>query len=775
MHTFKAIPSELKQLNNWCVWRFEKRSGDKPTKVPLNANNPSQFAKSNDTETWSSFGQALQTYQSGVVDGIGFFFSPPYVGIDLDHVDDDLHRFKQGDRTDNIVAEFYESFQSYGEISPSGQGIHIIIKGKIPGKKRRKGNVEMYSSGRFFTMTGNSLKKYSTVEYAQKEIFERIYSKHLETKNNVLPLPDRREHGLTGHNLSEGEVIRQALASKQGELFQKLLDGEWEEHYDSQSEADLAFANMLAFWCAKDFGQMDSIFRQSGLYRDKWDRKTGETTYGAATLQKAINEVGDAFNPNHTAQEPLKYVFGKEFGVSKPQKFIPHSYDDTGNADRFMDRFGDFVRYVFIHKRFYVYDGEKWAVDTMGYVRSFIDKLANQIKHEPIVKSENVDEEDARKALNKHVKYTRSNSGKKRIQEEIQHRVAIAPEAFDRHDMLLNVTNGYLDLTSGQLHPHDREKLFTLQANAEYSENGSPDTWLRFLDDIFASDQEMIRFVQKCVGYSITGSTKEQVMFILHGLGRNGKSLFVDTIREVLGDYAKTTPSESLMIKSTNNTGAGNDIARLQGARMATASEPNEGFRFDEGLIKQLTGGENVTARFLYGEFFEFHPKFKIWVTTNHKPIVRGTDDGIWRRLILIPFEVQIPEHKVDKDLKHKLLRESTSILDWALEGCRMWQREGLNPPQKVQEASKSYRDEMDVVEYFIQENCVVGEGYEVGAQELFDKYREWAENSGEYKMGQRKFGMKMKEKYKSVRRKYGVVYLNLRIAPTIDPRFNFI
>src|SRR5699024_10404141 len=241
------------------------------------------------------------------------------------------------------------------------------------------------------------------------------------------------------------------------------------------------------------------------------------------------------------------------------------------------------------------------------------------------------------------------------IVDELKHRVGVRHDEFDSNDMLLNADNGYVDLSSGELLPHDISKMFSRQASSEYTDKADTPVWDRFLDDIFDSDKDVIKYIQKAVGYSLTGSTKEQVMFVLFGNGRNGKSIFVETISDILGSYARNIRADSLMVRQ--QSGVNNDIAALNGARFVSSSEPNEGFRFDEGLIKQLTGGDKITARFLYGEDFEFHPQFKLWVSTNHKPIIRGTDDGIWRRMVLIPFSVQIPEHKVDKDLKYKLLR----------------------------------------------------------------------------------------------------------------------
>lgn len=741
------FPDELKQLNNWCVWVYQNRGGKK-TKLPINPQD-GELAKSNDPSTWVSYDQALETYQKTNAEGLGFFFQPPYVGIDLDDVDDELDRFYRGDINSNIVYEFYETFKSYGEISPSGEGFHIIAKGKIPGEKRRKNNVEIYDHGRFFTMTGNTLGKYKEVTEVSEGNFSRIYRKYLQDKNNVYQLPFN-DHGVT-HNLSESEVITRALDSKHGDRFNAFMSGGWEEYYTSHSEADLAFANMLAFWCARDFNQMDLIFRKSALMRSKWDEKRGATSYGEATLNKAINETANVYTPT-TKVEPAKYDFKFLRDREEDDKEKEHparSWDDTGNAQRFIDRYGDIVRYSYNRKRFYVYDGAKWTIDDMGLVNKLVDKTVEDLKNETLIMPDDLDEKEQAKIEDKFKKFitkSRNHSSKKNMLEEVKHLLAVSTDEFDKDDMLLNTATGYLDLTSGELYPHDKDRMFSHITSSEYTSKFTPDTWLDFLDDIFAGDKEVIRYIQKAIGYSITGSVREQVMFICHGKGRNGKSIFIEVLAEILGSYANTIQADTLMVK--NASGIGNDIARLQNSRFVTSSEPNEGFRFDEGLVKQLTGGDKVTARFLYGEYFEFNPKFKIWVTTNHKPIIRGTDDGIWRRMILIPFDVQIPKEKVDKDLKYKLMREAPGILDWAVEGSRLWQREGLEPPHKIARASNDYRTDMDVLEHFIEDTCTRDKNGMAPAGQLYDKYKQWADDSGEYKMNKNTFGKKMKEKF---------------------------
>lgn len=755
---YNNIPDELKQLNNWCVWKFQERNGKK-TKIPFNAET-GEFAKSNDKTTWSSYETAVNAEG---VDGIGFFFEPPYLGIDIDDIDDDLHRYRHGDKLDNIVNEFNEAFKSYTEESPSGNGLHIIVKGKIPGNRRRKGNIEMYDSGRFFTMTGKRIGKYKEVTETSERVFKTIYDKYLPDNTVKYPTPDNYQQNI--HNLSEIDVINEIYKSKQSKLFDDLMKGTYEPYYNSHSEADMALANILAFWCAKDYTQMDSIFRQSNLYREKWDEKRKNSTYGEQTLFKAINEANNIYTPKEE-KEPLRYALSHIFDTKEKKEEYPiRSYDDTGNADRFIDRYGNLYKFSYVEKKFYIYDGTKWTLDDRGSIRKLIDEMIEDMKNEKIIHNEDVTEEEAKEFFQKFYKKTRGTQSKKNITDELKHRRPVTPDSFDKDNMLLNVANGYIDLTSRELYKHDINKMFSQIANTDYSEKMQPAVWLDFLNDIFAGDKEVIRYIQKALGYSLTGSTREQVMFILHGKGRNGKSIFVETISEILGEYSNNMQAKSLMVKKNDNVNT--DIARLSKARFVTSSEPNEGFRFDEGLIKQITGGDKVTARFLYAEEFEYTPKFKIWVSTNHKPIIRGTDDGIWRRLVLIPFEVQIPEEKVDKDLKYKLLREAPAILNWMTEGAYMWMREGLEMPDKLKNAGQSYRTEMDVIEQFIEEKCRRIEGGKATANELYETFKKWADDNNEYKMDKNKFGKKMKEKFESKRMNTGVNYFGIELIQT--------
>jgi putative DNA primase/helicase len=758
---YEAIPHELKQLKNWCCFKLQQR-GEKITKIPVDANT-GNLGKSNDESTWSSFDTALEAIHKFNCDGLGFYFNPPYFGIDIDKVSDEINRYKTGDHEDNIVSEFIEMMGSYAEYSVSGTGIHIIAKGKLPVGGRRKGNVEMYDSGRFFAMTGNIASEYRTVvddDYGHVRYLHNKYIAKSEVSERK-PIPEQTV------DIPEDEIIRIACNSKNGMRFKLFLDGGWEQFYNSQSEADMAFANDLAFWTNRDFHKMDSIFRNSSLYRSKWDEKRSNSTYGADTLNKAIADCTNVFVPRERDEEFNLYLL--EDDVKKIEKKF-YSYDDTGNAQRFADVYGEVIRYSYIRKNWYFFDSKIWLIDQQGMIKSLVDRVVEKMKDEPVYVPTGADEEDIRKAFNKHIKNSRSSRGKTNMVKESEHLLPIQPHEFDSDPDLFNVQNGYLELKTGKLKDHDKNKYFTKISSVEYTDKIDCPLWLDFLNQIFNEDKPLINYIQRSIGYSLSGSTEEQMMFILYGNGRNGKSVFLDIITEMFGSYATNIQPQTIMVKQ-QGSGANSDIARLNGARLVTTTEPNEGVRLDEGLVKQLTGGDKVTARFLYENEFDFIPQFKLWMATNHKPIIRGTDDGIWRRMAIIPFTVQIPEHKVDKRLKHKLKRELMAILNWAVEGYMLWRATGLQEPQTIKDQRKEYRGEMDVVEAFIEDCCIRNENYKAQAKTLYQTYREWAQSNGQYLMSNTKFGREIGKKFVKFQSN-GVYYKGIEIREESEKPF---
>ena len=323
--------------------------------------------------------------------------------------------------------------------------------------------------------------------------------------------------------------------------------------------------------------------------------------------------------------------------------------------------------------------------------------------------------------------------------------LAIRTESLDLAPWLFNCQNGTIDLRNGNLLPHQRDDLLTKISPIKYDPDAIAPTWQNFLDQIFASNKTIESYVQRFLGYSLTGMVSEQALAFLHGEGANGKTTFVNAIRDFFGDYAQEAAPDMLLEKRFS--GIPNDLARLRGARFVSVTETSDGRRFDEGIIKRLTGGDRITARFLKAEYFEFEPSHKLWLISNHKPIIKGQDFAIWRRIKLIPFEVIFADHEQDKSLPDKLKEELPGILAWAVRGCLDWQQVGLNEPDEVKIATGCYKSEMDVVQRFIDECCTVEQRLSVMANGLYMTYQEWSEKAGEENMTMQAFGRRLTAK----------------------------
>lgn len=763
MNDYSKIPLELRELKQWGLYkRSWNEQRKKYNKLPVNPFTGNSGSSTNEG-TWSDFQTALSSIKKHNADGLAFYFKAPYVGIDLDDVGEDLNRYLLGDYETNMIYTFMNATKTYSEVSMSGKGIHIIGKGVIPGDRRRKGDVEIYSEGRFFAITGNFFGNNNEISEIPETQMKFLYERYLDSPDLFPKKPI--QNWIEGNDFSTEEVINSALSSANGKRFESFLNGGWGSLYDSQSEADMAFANDLAFWTAGDFEKMDEIFRMSDLMRDKYDQKRGKTTYGIGLLNKAIAESSSHYSGKRKEDGYSLSIPGVTTELKKALKF--RSYDDTGNAERYLDIFGTLTKYSYVNKCWYFYNGKNWEQDNVGAIRRWVDTTIEIFKNEPITTKEGTSEEEKEKlieAKQKFLKKSRNNAGKEAMMRELKHNVAVTPDEFDRNDMVINAQNGFIDLTTGILNDHDKDQLFTRLSHSEYTDKIGCPRWELFLEQIFDGKEDLVRYVQKAVGYSMTASTSEQVMFILFGNGRNGKSVFLDIVSEIMGTYSMGMQASSLMIKNGGGSGHNEDIARLDGARMVASSEPNEGVRLDEGLIKQLTGGDKVAASYKGGHVFDYTPKYKIWLATNHKPIIRGNDDGIWRRLPLIPFEVQIPLDKVDKSLKDKLMIELPGIFNWAVEGCLAWQKEGLNPPTDIQQATMEYRKEMDVIGAFLEECCEVSPTLSVGATDLFKAYDSWAREMNEHNFSQTQFGKKIADRYAKKRTKTKIIYQGIEL-----------
>jgi len=420
----------------------------------------------------------------------------------------------------------------------------------------------------------------------------------------------------------------------------------------------------------------------------------------------------------------------------------PEHLTDLGNARRLVALFGENIRYSNQHGWF-VWEGRRWQRDNSGAVERFAKSTIRALYNEAAA----CDDKDLREKIAAHAHKSEADARIKAMLSlaKTEAEIVVAHDQLDRDPWLFNVKNGTLDLRTGELKPHNREDLITRLSPVDYDPKATCPAWLNFLEQIMDGNADVIRFLRKAAGYSLTGSTREQCLFMLYGTGANGKSTFLNILSTILADYGCHTRMETLLAKRGDQIP--NDVARLAGARFVSAVEVEDGRRLAEGLVKQMTGGDRMSARFLHCEFFEFEPAFKIWLSFNHKPRIRGTDQAIWRRIRLIPFSVTIPEDDRDPDLLEKLKPELTGILRWAVDGCQMWMEHGLKTPDAVRAATNEYREESDVLGAFIAERCELGPDSEIAKGELYEAYREWCGKSGEYAVSKKQLGALLLEK----------------------------
>jgi putative DNA primase/helicase len=694
--TLNEIPEELKITNQWVAWKEFMKNG-KMKKMPIDPAT-GKTARVNDPSTWGSFDEAVACFKDQDLSGIGFVFTKedPFVGIDFDKCFIDETLLPE-------IEALVNELGSYTEISPSGNGLHTLIKGSLPEGGMRKDNIEIYDNLRFFTITGDLLPGSPQEIIEADEVLEKLLEQHHKNVDTDLAILER--------------------AFQENSKYRDLWEGNY-FGYTSHSEADLAFCRFLARHFNNQ-ADIDRVFRKSGLFRSKWDERHSFSgmTYGQMTIQKSLSQL-----PENTSQEP-----------AKPNPFF--NLTDIGNAERLAHYYADQLKYCHPWNKWVVWDGKKWSEDDTGIINQLAKKTVRKIYDE----AKQSEDDNKRQAIAKHAILSESNGRIKAMISLAKSELPVRPESFDQNRLLLNCENGTIDLTTGKLIPHDKNNFITKVAPVNYDPSATCPQWEKFLNRIMDNNQDLIKFLQQAVGYSLTGDVSEQCFFILWGNGDNGKTTFLRAIENILGDYSQHTPIDTLIIKKKG--AASNDVARLKGSRFVTASESEKGDRLAETLIKQLTGDDTISARFLYQETFEFEAEHKLFLATNNKPIIAGNDHAIWRRIKLIPFQVTITEDEKDKKLPEKLKTEYSGILNWAIKGCLEWQNHGLGTPAEVTEATDEYRNEMDLLNDFIQDCCIEGPDLFVPAKDLNEAYAKWCEVNGEFHLNAASFGRKLTEK----------------------------
>lgn len=718
----EGIPEELRARPQWVVWRLRPKDGEPGEfdKIPYSAAHPTRRASSTDSTTWTVYALAglaisCRAEQYGIA-GIGFVLSAddPYVGIDLDGCRD----LETGE-LDAWATEIVERLGTYAEISPSGTGLKLWIRQSAAwdGKGRKKKKlgrghceIERYSEGRYFTVTGHALEGYEEI-VENDEGLREVFAKYFPPKPKPAPKPDRRPHA--GATLDDDQVVEKMFASKNGAQARALWDGDTSAHGGDASRADLALANAIAFYVGPDPARVEAIFSRSALAdREKWQTRE---KYRAWTCERACERT-DFYSSSSATR-------GTDPDADEAADLSGEDFTDLRLAERFAGANRERLRFCESFKRWIYWDGSRWTFEYQGAALQCSKKVALEMLE---LAEENGDKlliARAREALSR--RSLEAVVGLAKADDKLN----VRPEELDQHRMLLGVRNGVVNLRTGELLEPSPDLLLTKSAGVEYEEGATCPRWERFLLEVFDGDEELVEFVRRAAGYSLTSDTRERVFFVLHGTGRNGKSVFLEVLRELLGDYAVRTPVETLLAKRGGEIS--NDIARLRGSRFVFASESDAGRKLDAALVKSLTGREAVSARFLYGEFFDFVPEFKLWFATNHQPRVDSDDDALWDRLRLLPFNVRFEGDREDKSLPLKLRGELRGILRWAVEGALAWQREGLTNPPIVEAATSRYRTDMDDIGAFLAECCIVSPAVGVGGRELYERFREFAKTAG--------------------------------------------
>lgn len=418
-------------------------------------------------------------------------------------------------------------------------------------------------------------------------------------------------------------------------------------------------------------------------------------------------------------------------------------FTDLGNAERFAQRQAGQLRYCRSWGKWLVWSGCHWKIDATGEAER---RAAETVRH-ILALAAGLPDAKQQQAM---TAFARASESASRLHSmlalaETQPALVAVADDFDADPWLFNTQTGLLDLRQDRVLPHEPDQLVTKVAPAGYDPAAICPTWDAFLNRVLDGRADLIRYLQKAVGYSLTGDTSEQCLFLLYGQGANGKSTFLSTIMGILHSYARQLPLDSLLVHS--NRQIPNDIAALRGVRFVSAVEADDGARLAESLIKQMTGQDKIAARFLHGEWFEFVPQFKLWLATNHKPVIRGCDEAIWRRVRLIPFTVAIPVGERDRCLAEKLKREWPGILRWAADGCRLWREEGLNPPRDVVAATDEYRGEMDILGDFVAQRCVRNPLASTVVADSYRAYEAWCQQTAERPVTKRTFISRLRER----------------------------
>lgn len=740
---FERIPKELKEEGLFCLCKMEQRKG-KTTKVPYQVNGCR--ADPSNRKCFTDFETVEAVYQRGGYAGLGIGVFEPYGMIDIDHC-------VENGKLSAMAQEIVELMDSYTEYSPSGTGVHIIVKVdkfKFDATKyfinNRKIGLEVYVAGatnKYLTITGNVIcdkpPQYRDAELTQ--VVNKYMKRSTTEKKNEVVAP--------GSFLSDESVIQKILTSKQADKFKPLWEGEIPEG-KSHSEADMTLVQMLAFWRGGDAEQIDRLFRQSGLMRNKWDEMRGSDTYGAITIKNAIKNTKEFYHPLGISLAEVDFndllILLKEL---QPESNRRYKGGDLGSGRLFADVFRDIARYVPERKKWYVYDGIRWIPD-VGSLK--VMELSKDLADALTMYATTIKSEAVRTYFMDVCKRWQQRKQRETYLKEAQSVYPVSMEKFDANRYLFNCKNGTMNLKTHEFREHRAEDYITKLAPVNYVPDAKNTRFETFIDEITSGDKEKAKFLQKALGYSVSGDTRYECMFLFYGeTTRNGKGTLMESVLSVMGDYGRAVRPETIAVKSNNSSqNPTEDIARLAGIRFANISEPSRGLLLNAAQVKSMTGNDTLNARFLHENSFDFKPQFKLYVNTNYLPVINDMTLFSSGRVIIVPFDRHFEEWEQDRTLKAEFAKNEaqSAILNWLMEGYYLLRKEGLKQPQSVIEATAAYYHESDKVQQFAEDKLCEDMSAEVRTSVVYDRYKQWcaengcyAENSRNFKQELRKFG----------------------------------
>lgn len=735
MNMLDNIPKEMKDLPNWVLWRYRSRDGKK-TKIPYSVTG--KPAKSNDPETWTSFDKAARLMSE--YDGVGFMLgNSPFVGIDLDHCLDTAERKV---RAKQLVTDC----NTYTEISPSGTGLHIIGKADLE-KGFRDNDIEVYPSGRYFTVTGNSFGDALPVGNIQS-VVDRL-QKSIEGSRTAAPSQAAIPASPKALPLDVAEIVALARKSKkEGADFSALFDrGDTSKYHYNDSSADQALMNMLAFWTNGNKELMRQIFSESALaQREKWQKRPEYQDWTINTALESWN--GKGYDPQQYKKEQAKkeiaeFMAKNQYPEGVDKQLAEFEMTDAGNAERmkllFKGKLGFLAEAGRQPDKWILWNGKTWA---RVYDEELFDAVTTMTRKTQQAVELYETDDDVKKYKKAFLTRSENQRGIDACLKNFRGKVTVHLKDFDSKPYLLNVQNGILNLKTGELLPHDKKYKLSKICRAAYRPElmGRPSLWTQALESMMPDKQER-EYLQMWAGYALVGEAVEEKLLFLYGEGGTGKSTFTETLAYMLGDYAGTVDIE-LFLSSRNDGGADKatpGLAGLKGVRLAIGAESGIGRKMNDAKLKNLTGRDAVTTRFLYGNPFSFTPCATFMLSSNYLPPVKdATDSGIRRRLVIAPF-THVPDKK-DKFLKSKLRKQDNmdAVLAWCVEGFHKWEecKAGLDAvPERFKRQAARFYEDSDTLQQFLDEECVTGDPnarscLRVKVKELLTAYRLFLEES---------------------------------------------